>query len=59
MKIMFIIPRMIGGGAERVISVLSNEFVKRQIEVKILMTAGSDMAYRLDERIEVIKIGGR
>lgn len=59
MKIMFIIPRMIGGGAERVISVLSNEFVKRQIEVKILMTAGSDMAYRLDERIEVIQIGGR
>lgn len=59
MKIMFIIPRMVGGGAERVISVLSNEFVKRQIEVKILMTAGSDMAYRLDEQIEVIQIGGR
>ncbi len=59
MKIMFTIPRMVGGGAERVISVLANEFVSRQIEVKILMTAGSDMAYRLDERIEVIQIGGR
>ena len=59
MKIMFIIPRMVGGGAERVISVLSNEFINRQISVKILMTAGSDMAYRLDERIEIIQIGGR
>lgn len=59
MKIMFIIPRMIGGGAERVISVLANEFVDRQIDVKILMTSGSDMAYKLDERIEVIQIGGR
>ena len=59
MKVMFIIPRMVGGGAERVISVLANEFVNRQMEVKILMTAGDDMAYQLDERIEVIQIGGR
>lgn len=59
MKIMFIIPRMVGGGAERVISVLANEFVNRQIGVKILMTSGSDMAYKLDDRIEVIQIGGR
>ena len=59
MKIMFIIPRMVGGGAERVISVLANEFVNRQIGVKILMTSGSDMAYKLDDRIKVIQIGGR
>ena len=55
MKIMFIIPRMVGGGAERVISVLANEFVNRKIGVKILMTSGSDMAYKLDDRIEVIQ----
>lgn len=59
MKVMFIIPRMVGGGAERVISVLANEFVNRHIDVKILMTAGDDMAYQLDNRIEVIQIGGR
>ncbi len=59
MKVMFIIPRMVGGGAERVISVLANEFVNRQIVVKILMTAGDDMAYKLDERIGVIQVGGR
>lgn len=59
MKIMFIIPRMVGGGAERVISVLANEFVNRKIGVKILMTSGSDMAYKLDDRIEVIQIGER
>lgn len=59
MKVMFIIPRMVGGGAERVISVLANEFVNRHIDVKILMTAGDDMAYKLEDRIEVIQIGGR
>lgn len=59
MKVMFIIPRMVGGGAERVISVLANEFVNRHIDVKVLMTAGDDMAYKLEERIEVIQIGGR
>lgn len=59
MKIMFIIPRMVGGGAERVISVLANEFVNRQIDVKILMTSGSDIDYKLDDRIEIIQIGGR
>lgn len=59
MKVIFIIPQMAGGGAERVISILANEFVNRQIDVKILMTAGDDMAYRLDNRIEVIQIGGR
>ena len=59
MKVMFIIPRMVGGGAERVISVLANELVNRHIDVKILMTAGDDMAYKLDDRIEVIQIGGR
>lgn len=59
MKIMFIIPRMVGGGAERVISVLANEFINRDISIKILMTAGSDMAYKLDDRIEVMQIGGR
>lgn len=59
MKVMFIIPRMVGGGAERVISVLANEFINRHINVKILMTAGDDMAYKLDNRIEVIQIGER
>ena len=57
MKIMFIIPNMTGGGAERVISVLANEFVSREIDVKILMTAGNDNVYQLDKRIEVTQIG--
>ena len=59
MKIMFIIPSMTGGGAERVISVLANEFVSRKIDVKILMTAGDDNVYQLDKRIGVTQIGER
>ena len=35
MKIMFIIPRMVGGGAERVISVLANEFVNWMIGLRL------------------------
>lgn len=59
MKIMFIIPDMSGGGAERVISVLANELVCRSVSVKILMTAGSRCVYRLDNRIEVVTVGER
>ena len=36
MKIIFIIPNMTGGGTERVISLLSNEYVRRGFEVAIM-----------------------
>ena len=57
MKVMFIIPSMAGGGAERVISVLANAFVEKGIETKIMMTAGSDCVYELHPRIELIQTG--
>ena len=43
MKVMFIIPRMVGGGAERVISVLANEFVNRQMEVRMNVLRSSKL----------------
>lgn len=54
MKIVFITPNMTGGGTEKVISLFANEYVKRGIEVAIMMFAGDKCAYPLDERVELV-----
>lgn len=53
MKIIFVLPDMPGGGTERVVALLSNEFVKRGYQVAILLFAGNQVAYPLDEHIEI------
>lgn len=58
MKIVFVIPDMPGGGTERVISLLANEYVSRGIEVDILLFAGQQTAYKLDERVQVVSVAG-
>lgn len=58
MKIVFVVPDMAGGGTERVISLLANEYVKRGIETAILSFAGTQQAYVLDERVETVSAGG-
>lgn len=55
-KIVFIIPNMTGGGTERVISLLSSEYVKRGYRVAIMQFAGYEHAYELDERVEDFSI---
>lgn len=57
MKVIFVIVSMGGGGAERVISILANQFVKKGIDVTIMMTAGDEVAYELDERIHLFCAG--
>lgn len=57
MKIVFVVPDMAGGGSERVISLLANEFVGRGIETAILSFAGEQQAYPLDERVETVSAG--
>lgn len=56
MKIVFVIPNMTGGGTERVISLLANEYSKRGVEVTIMMFAGDECAYSLDPRVELLCI---
>ena len=57
MKIVFAIPAMGFGGAERVVSVLSNEFVQKGHEVSIALLSGNDnCAYTLDKRVELTPI---
>ncbi len=58
-KVIFVVASMAGGGAERVIAILANQFVQQGVEVSIMMTAGEDVVYQLDERIELISMGGK
>lgn len=53
MKIVFVLPDMPGGGSERVVAMLANEYVKRGYQTAILLFAGSNVAYPLDERVEI------
>lgn len=57
MKIVFVVPDMAGGGSERVISLLANEYVSRGIDTAILSFAGAQQAYPLDARVEIVSAG--
>lgn len=59
MRIIFIIADMPGGGSERVLANLADEFVERGIEVKLMMTAGEQVAYPLNKKIEVMSLGAQ
>ena len=53
MKIVFVLPDMPGGGTERVVALLANEYVRRGYQTAILLFAGNQTVYPLDEKIEV------
>lgn len=57
-KIIFVTISMTGGGTERVIATLSNYWIKNGKKVSILMIGGDDIAYELDEKIEVKSLSG-
>ncbi|MBO5057653.1 MAG: glycosyltransferase family 4 protein [Lachnospiraceae bacterium] len=57
MKVIFVIPSMAGGGAERVISVLANEFVKAGNETSVVMFAGNTCVYSMEEKVKLIQTG--
>ena len=59
MKIVFMIPNMTGGGTERVISLLSDEYVKRGYDVAIMQFAGYEHAYELNSRVEDFSVAPR
>ena len=58
MKVVFVCDTMNSGGAERVISTLSNEFVKHDYEVSILMmgTDATNSFYELNDSIKLISL---
>lgn len=57
MKVIFIIANMSGGGSERVISILANKFIEKNIDTSIVMTAGNTVAYELDSKVETVSMG--
>lgn len=58
MKIVFVIPDMPGGGTERVVALLSNEYARKGHSVSIMLFAGNQTAYALDGRVEVVSMAG-
>lgn len=55
-KIVFVIPNMTGGGTERVISLLSAQYIRMGYEVAIMQFAGYEHAYELPEKVEDFSI---
>lgn len=57
MKIVFVLPDMPGGGSERVVAMLANEYVQRGYEVDILLFAGNRTVYPLNQQVKVYIAG--
>lgn len=57
MEIVFVLPDMRGGGSERVVALLANEYAARGYQVTILLFAGNQTVYPLDQRIKVYIAG--
>lgn len=52
-KIFFVLPSMEGGGAERVVSVLSNYFANKEYEVSICLFNRNLVEYNLDDKVVI------
>lgn len=58
MKIFLVIPTLYAGGAERVMSILANNWSKKHdIEVEILLLANSTPFYKIDSRVKITNLG--
>ena len=59
MKITFFMGSMCRGGAERVISIISNDFCARGWDVEIALLLKNKVEYDLDERIKIVDLTGK
>ena len=62
MNIGFVIPSMLRGGAERVISILCNEYAKKGNRVSLYLTEISDeISFPLHENVKIVDctVGGK
>lgn len=58
-KIVIILGSMGKGGAERVVSNISNYFVQKEWKVYIVLLLSGDVSYYLDDRIKIIDISDK
>lgn len=56
MKLLFYIASLKGGGAERVMSILCNELIRKGYDIYLATNTRQAFAYELDERIHVISL---
>ena len=52
MKIIFALPNMGSGGAERVVSILANQLITENVDIEIWLYYGQTFHYNLDSRIK-------
>lgn len=58
-KLFFVINSLEGGGAERVVSLLSNDFDRKQFDVTVLCLSKKQQAYPLSEGVKLISLVDR
>ena len=54
-EIYFIMPNLAGGGAERVASILVNQFAKEGIDTTLVFVKNDIIEYKLDSRVKIDK----
>ena len=59
MKITFFMGSMCRGGAERVISILANDYAQRGWDTEIVLLLRNQVEYDLDSRIKIVDFAGR
>ena len=59
MKIVFFMGSMCRGGAERVISIIANDYCARGWDVEIAVLLKNKVEYDLDDRIRIVDLTGK
>jgi len=54
MKIIFVIPNLSSGGAERVISILADSFIEHGVDVDILLLKERKISYSISEKVNIV-----
>ncbi len=56
MKVIFVVPNLSSGGAERVVSILSNSFVECGIKVDVLLLKDCTVSYSINEEVNIVHL---
>ncbi len=57
MKIVFLVPHLLGGGAERTVAYLANYISRNQEDEITVLSLSDDVFYKLDEKVNFISLG--